>query len=36
LGLFPAGTTPAQFGETIRKEIEKMQRLAKQTGISID
>jgi len=36
LGLFPAGTTPAQFGETIRKEIEKMQRLAKQTGISIE
>ena len=36
LGLFPAGTTPAQFGETIRKEIEKMQGLAKQTGISIE
>ncbi|MEI7568895.1 MAG: tripartite tricarboxylate transporter substrate binding protein BugE [Alcaligenaceae bacterium] len=36
LGLFPAGTTPAQFGETIRKEIEKMQVLAKQTGISIE
>jgi len=36
LGLFPAATTPAQFGETIRKEIEKMQGLAKQTGISID
>ena len=33
LGLFPAATTPAQFGETIRKEIEKMQGLAKQTGI---
>lgn len=36
LGLFPAATTPAQFGETIRKEIEKMQGLAKQTGISIE
>ena len=36
LGLFPAATTPAQFGETIRKEIEKMQSLAKQTGISIE
>lgn len=36
LGLFPAATTPAQFGETIRKEIEKMQDLAKQTGISIE
>ena len=36
LGLFPAAATPAQFGETIRKEIEKMQGLAKQTGISIE
>ena len=36
LGLFPSGTSPAQFGETISKEIDKMQRLAKKTGISID
>ena len=36
LGLFPAGTSPEQFGETIRKEIEKMQGLAKKTGISIE
>jgi tripartite-type tricarboxylate transporter receptor subunit TctC len=36
LGLFPAATTPVQFGETIRREIEKMQGLAKQTGISIE
>lgn len=36
MGLFPSGTTPAQFGDTIKKEIEKMQRLTKATGISID
>lgn len=36
MGLFPSGTTPAQFGDTIRKEIEKMQRLTKATGIAID
>jgi len=36
MGLFPSGTTPEQFGETIRREIEKMQKLAKETGISID
>ncbi len=36
MGLFPSGTTPAQFAQTIRKEIDKMQVLAKATGISID
>lgn len=36
MGLFPSGTTPAEFGATIRKEIEKMQRLTKATGIAID
>lgn len=36
MGLFPSGTTPAQFGDTIKKEIEKMQRLTKATGIAID
>ena len=36
MGLFPSGTSPAQFGATITKEIDKMQALAKITGISID
>lgn len=36
MGLFPSGSTPAQFGDIIRKEIEKMQRLTKATGIAID
>ena len=36
MGLFAAGSTPAEFGEIIRKEIQKMQGLAKTTGIQID
>ncbi|MDO8695323.1 MAG: tripartite tricarboxylate transporter substrate binding protein BugE [Sheuella sp.] len=36
MGLFPTGSTPAEFGEIIRKEILKMQGLAKTTGIAID
>jgi tripartite-type tricarboxylate transporter receptor subunit TctC len=36
MGLFPSGTSPLQFGETIAKEIDKMQGLAQKTGISID
>jgi hypothetical protein len=30
----PKAATPAQFGATMRNEIETMQGLAKQTGIS--
>ena len=36
MGLFPTGSTPAEFGEIIRKEILKMQGLAQTTGIAID
>lgn len=36
MGLFTRGSTPAEFGEIIRKEILKMQNLAKTTGIAID
>jgi tripartite-type tricarboxylate transporter receptor subunit TctC len=35
-GLFASGTRPAEFATQIRKEIEKMQRIAKFAKISLD
>lgn len=32
----PVGTSPAQFGDTIRQEITKYTRLAKQIGVTVD
>ena len=36
LGLFASGTTPDDFGAQIKKEIDKMQRIAKFAKISLD
>jgi tripartite-type tricarboxylate transporter receptor subunit TctC len=35
-GLFPSGTSPEDFSAQIRKEIDKMQRIAKFAKISLD
>ena len=36
LGLFPSGSTPAEFGAQIVKEIDKMQRISAFAKISLD
>ncbi|MNC90150.1 Tripartite tricarboxylate transporter family receptor [compost metagenome] len=36
LGAEPAGTSPAQFGDFIRTEIAKFDRIVKQAKITID
>ncbi len=36
MGFFSAGSTPEEFGVRIRKEIDKMQRIAKFAKVSID
>lgn len=35
-GLFASGTTPAEFDAQIKKEIDKMKRIAKFAKISIE
>jgi tripartite-type tricarboxylate transporter receptor subunit TctC len=36
LGLYPSASTPAEFSATIKKEINKMQRIAKFAKINLD
>ena len=36
LGLFPSGSTPADFSALVKKEVDKMQRIAKFAKVSID
>jgi tripartite-type tricarboxylate transporter receptor subunit TctC len=35
-GLFASGTSPAEFAAQIKKEIDKMQRIAKFAKISLE
>jgi tripartite-type tricarboxylate transporter receptor subunit TctC len=35
-GMFPAGGTPEQFGETIEKEIELWRKVAREAGLQLE